>query len=175
MQSARYRLAMILLGVFMAAWAVAGEVTVGEAAPDFRLQDQNGEWHTLEQYRGHWVAVYFYPKDDTPGCTKEACAFRDVYEDLSNVSVQVVGISPQSAESHQRFAARYELPFPLLCDRDKTVIRAYGVDGLLGFGVRRVTYLVDQSRQITNRVVADLFVGSHMELVRKVLQEKETS
>lgn len=149
---------------------------IGDTAPEFQLEDQQGSPQTLSSLVSTGeIVLYFYPADFTPVCTKEACAFRDVYEDLSKVSVQVVGISPQSAESHQRFATRYELPFPLLCDPDKTVIRAYGVDGLLGFGVRRVTYLVDQSRQITNRVVADLFVGSHMELVRKVLQDKVTS
>ena len=147
---------------------------IGDTAPEFELEDQQGSLRTLSNLLGAGdVVLYFYPADFTPVCTKEACAFRDAYQDLANVSVQVVGISPQSAESHQRFVARYELPFPLLCDSRKTAIRAYGVDGLLGFGVRRVTYLVDQSRQITNRVVADLFVGSHMELVRKVLKDKE--
>ena len=149
---------------------------IGDTAPEFQLEDQQGSLQTLSSLVSTGeIVLYFYPADFTPVCTKEACAFRDVYEDLSNVSVQVVGISPQSAESHQRFATRYELLFPLLCDHDKAVIRAYGVDGLLGFGVRRVTYLVDQSRQITNRVVADLFVGSHIELVRKVLPDKVAS
>ncbi len=149
---------------------------IGEKAPEFQLEDQQGVVQTLSGLVSTGeVVLYFYPADFTPVCTSEACAFRDVYEDLSNVSVQVVGISPQSADSHARFAARFELPFPLLCDRKKTVIRAYGVDGPLGFGVRRVTYLIDKSRQITNRVVADLFVGSHMDLVRKVLDDRVPS
>ncbi len=151
-------------------------LAIGDTAPNFSLPDQHGTQRSLsELITTNGLILYFYPADFTPVCTSEACAFRDVYEDLSNVSVQVVGISPQSADSHARFAARFELPFPLLCDRKKTVIRAYGVDGPFGFGVRRVTYLIDKSRQITNRVVADLFVGSHMDLVRKVLDDKVPS
>ena len=149
---------------------------IGDAAPEFQLEDQQGSQQTLSELVSTGaIVLYFYPADFTPVCTSEACAFRDVYDDLSDVSVQVVGISPQSADSHERFTARYELPFPLLCDKDKTVIRAYGVDGPMGFGVRRVTYLIDKSRQITNRVVADLFVGSHMELVRKVIRDKTSA
>ena len=145
---------------------------IGETAPEFQLEDQQGSIQTLSNLVSTGsIVLYFYPADFTPVCTKEACAFRDVYDDLSNLSVQVVGVSPQSAESHQRFTDRYNLPFPLLCDRDKRVIRAYGVDGPMGFGVRRATFLVDQSRQITNRVVADLFVGTHLELVREVINE----
>lgn len=149
---------------------------IGDKAPDFQLEDQQGSRQVLSDLvsRGE-IVLYFYPADFTPLCTKEACAFRDIHEDLSNVSVQVVGISPQSTDSHNRFADRYELPFPLLCDHKKQVIRAYGVDGPLGFGVRRVTYLVDRSQKIVNRVVADLSVGSHMELVRKVLHNKTAS
>ena len=147
---------------------------IGDTAPEFQLKDQQGSLQTLSSLVSTGeVVLYFYPADFTPVCTKEACAFRDAHEDLAKLSVQVVGISPQSSESHLRFAARYELPFPLLCDSEKVVIQAYGVDGLLGFGVRRVTYLIDQSRQIINRVVADLFVGSHMELVRKVLSQAD--
>ena len=144
---------------------------IGDTAPDFSLPNQSGEMVTLEDLISHGSAVvYFYPADFTPVCTREACAFRDRYEDLSDLSIPLVGISPQSSRSHQRFSDAYSLRFPLLADEKKTAIRAFGVDGPLGFGVRRATFLIDRSKRITNRVVSDLFVGGHLELVKKVLE-----
>jgi len=145
---------------------------VGEIAPDFVLKDQSGSSVSLDQLlaKGELV-LYFYPADFTRVCTAEACAFRDAYDDLSEVKVEVVGISPQGADSHSRFAGQYSLPFPLLCDEGKGVIRAYGVDGPLGFGVRRVTFLIDGTKHIKNRVVADLFVKKHIELIKAVIGE----
>ncbi len=145
---------------------------VGEIAPDFELKDQSGLSVSLDQLltKGDLV-LYFYPADFTRVCTVEACAFRDAYDDLWSVKVQIVGISPQGTDSHSRFAGQYDLPFPLLCDERKVVIRAYGVNGPLGFGVRRVTFLIDGTRHIKNRVVADLFVRKHMELIKAVIGE----
>ena len=144
---------------------------IGDTAPDFSLPDQSGEMVTLEDLISHSSAVvYFYPADFTPVCTREACAFRDRHDDLSDLSIPLVGISPQSSQSHQRFSDAYSLPFSLLADEKKTVIRAFGVDGPLGFGVRRATFLIDSSKKITNRVVSDLFVGGHLELVKKLLE-----
>ncbi len=144
---------------------------IGDTAPDFRLPDQNGSPVGLEDLvsKGRAV-VYFYPADFTPVCTREACAFRDCYDDLGGLSVTLVGVSPQNVPTHKRFADAYALPFPLLADEDKIVIRAFGVDGPLGFGVRRATFLIDRRRQIINRVVSDLFIGSHLDLVRQVLE-----
>ena len=142
----------------------------GDAAPDFELPDQTGQTVKLSELLGGGpVVLYFYPADFTPVCTREACAFRDRHEDLSRLDVAIVGISPQNQASHRGFAETYGLPFPLLCDTNKKVIRAYGVDGPLGLGVRRVTYLIEQDRTIANRAVSDIFLGSHLALIEEVL------
>ena len=90
------------------------ELEVGNMAPDFSLVDQNSETHTLSEYKGSWVVIYFYPKDDTPGCTKEACEFRDNIEIINKLKAKVFGISLDDTESHKKFAEKYSLPFPLL-------------------------------------------------------------
>ncbi len=151
-------------------------LNVGDIAPDFVLKDQSGSSVSLDQLlaKGELV-LYFYPADFTRVCIAEACAFRDAYDDLSEVKVDVVGISPQGADSHSRFAGQYNLPFPLLCDEGKEVIRAYGADGPLGFGVRRVTFLIDGTKHIKNRVVADLFVKKHIELIKAVIEESKSA
>lgn len=146
----------------------------GDLAPDFELTDQHGQRVTLSQLTAQGeLVLYFYPADFTPVCTREACAFRDSYADLASVAVQVVGISPQSESSHQRFADAYSLPFPLLCDTGKKTIRAFGVDGPLGFGVRRVTFLIDRAKRIRSRVVSDLFLGDHVALIKETLASRE--
>lgn len=121
----------------------------GTQAPDFSLLDQDGVTHTLSQYRGKWVLVYFYPKDDTPGCTKEACAIRDADPDLSSLGAVVLGISADSVKSHKKFAEKYGLAFPLLADEDRAAINAYGVWGDKKFmgreyeGILRTSFLID--------------------------------
>lgn len=108
--------------------SAAGDApAVGGAAPDFRLQDQNGEWHELADYRGGWVAVYFYPRDDTPGCTTEACNFRDNIYAFKAIGASVVGISVDDVESHREFASKYKLPFTILADETGATAEAYGV------------------------------------------------
>ncbi len=104
-------------------------VEVGKAAPAFRLKDTAGNTVSLEDFKGQDVIVYFYPKDDTPGCTKEACGFRDVWEDIQQRGATVLGISPDDEASHQKFVSKYNLPFPLLCDPDKKVMTKYGAYG----------------------------------------------
>jgi peroxiredoxin Q/BCP len=99
----------------------------GDPAPDFRLQDQTGAWHALDDYRGQWVALYFYPKDDTPGCTTEACAFRDDVFKFKKMGVAIVGVSVDDVASHKAFAEKHSLPFTLLADSDKAVAKSYGV------------------------------------------------
>ncbi len=149
---------------------------VSDTAPDFELKDQFGSFVTLDQIASNGdLILYFYPDDFSPVCTAEACAFRDSYEGISSVGAQIVGVSPQGVESHRRFSNSFSIPFPLLSDPRKKVIRAYGVDGPLGFGVRRATFLIDSSKIIQNRVVSDLFVGSHIDLLKKTLRERKVA
>jgi len=116
-------------------------------APGFELPDQDNTLRRLSDYTGKWVVVYFYPKDNTPGCTKEACNFRDSYQQLLKKDVVILGISKNSVASHQKFAQKYHLPFPLLSDPDKHVIQAYEAWGKKKFmgrefaGIKRITYL----------------------------------
>jgi peroxiredoxin Q/BCP len=101
--------------------------TTGEAAPSFQLQDQKGDWHSLEQYSGKWVVLYFYPKDDTPGCTKEACAFRDNIFAFEDIGAVILGVSLDDVASHEAFAEKYSLPFALLSDATGQAATDYGV------------------------------------------------
>lgn len=107
--------------------ATAAGPTEGDAAPGFRLQDQNSEWHSLDDYQGSWVVLYFYPKDDTPGCTTEACNFRDEIIRYKALGAKVLGVSLDDVDSHKDFAEKYSLPFPLLADVDAKAAEAYDV------------------------------------------------
>ena len=149
-------LGLLILGVlgWLAASKIvrAGEVPkVGAAAPDFNLPDQNGKMHTLHEFSGKWLVLYFYPKDDTPGCTKEACAFRDDLHQLTELGAQVVGISVDDSNSHAQFAKKYHLPFPLLADTTTEVAERYGI--LLNLVFRKVakryTFLIDPQGKIS--------------------------
>ena len=123
-------------------------------APEFSLQDQNEVTHNLAQYRGKKVLIYFYPKDDTPGCTTEACSFRDNYEELTKAGLVVLGISKDSVKSHKKFADKFTLPFPLLSDETTETAKAYGVWKLKKFmgreymGIDRVSFLIDENGNI---------------------------
>jgi peroxiredoxin Q/BCP len=110
--------------------------TIGSIAPALSLPDQNGKIHSLVDYSGKWVLLYFYPKDDTPGCTKEACAIRDVYANFDALHAVVLGVSTDSSESHTQFAEKYHLPFTLLADTEKKVTEAYGVEKRTSFLIR---------------------------------------
>lgn len=146
---------------------------IGDAAPDFELPDQHGNVMTLgDLVSGGPVILYFYPADFSPVCTAEACAFRDRFEDVSSLGVGIVGISRQSAGSHDRFARAFSLPFPLLSDARGSAVAAYGVAGPFGFGVRRATFLIDEAKIVRGRVVSDLFVGSHMKLLEETLASR---
>jgi len=119
---------LLVAALLFAASAMAGDSpAVGSAAPDFRLQDQNGGWHELSDYQGRWLAVYFYPKDDTPGCTTEACNFRDNMYQFEAIDAAVVGISVDDVDSHKEFSEKYKLPFTLLADPGGAVCDSYGV------------------------------------------------
>ena len=117
-------------------------------APDFQLQDQHEVVRTLQEQKGKWTLVYFYPKDDTPGCTKEACAIRDVFEDFNRLGVTVFGVSKDSPSSHKAFSEKYSLPFSLLSDPSAEMITAYGAWGKKSWfgkqidGIQRVSYLI---------------------------------
>ena len=139
----------LLVGATLGAGAHA-EPTEGAAAPDFRLRDQAGEWHSLDQYRGQWVALYFYPKDDTPGCTTEACAFRDNIFAFEEIGATILGVSLDDVESHAKFAEKYSLPFSLLADTDGSTAEAYGVlTNFAGFKMaKRQSFLIDPDGKI---------------------------
>jgi peroxiredoxin Q/BCP len=141
---------------------------IGSRAPEFTLPDHNDQSVSLSTLLRHGpVILYFYPADFTPGCTREACNIRDLHAELLHAGLDVAGISPQSPDSHRRFREKYSLPFTLLADVDKFVIRMYDVLGPLGFGVRRATYLIDQARYIRAAVLADFRIGQHTEFVRR--------
>jgi peroxiredoxin Q/BCP len=132
-------------------------VPVGKAAPAFSLKDQAGQTHKLADYKGKWVVLYFYPKDDTSGCTKQACQFRDAATPYQRADAVVLGVSPDSEASHAKFASKYKLPFTLLADPDKKVLAKYGVwqeksmYGRKYMGVVRTTYLIDPSGKVAQR------------------------
>lgn len=145
----------------------------GDPAPDFALPDQDGQTVHLSQLLSTGpVLLYFYPADFTPGCTKEACSIRDMHEDIADVGIRVIGISPQDEDSHSRFRRKHNLPFTLLADKDKSVVKAYGVDGPLGIGVRRATFLIDGSGEIADVVVADILVGKHSDFIRQAIASR---
>lgn len=126
----------------------------GDKAPDFTATDQNGKTHSLKDYRGKKVALYFYPKDFTSGCTKEACNLRDNFSALRKKGIVVLGVSPDKEETHKKFALKHELPFPLLVDPGKKIMKAYGAWGKKNLygrifdGVHRITYVIDEKGDI---------------------------
>lgn len=137
---------------------------LNDLAPDFRLLDQNGNQHKLSDYRGKKVILYFYPKDDTPGCTTEACQFNEILPNFQGTEAVVLGISADTPESHKKFAEKYNLNFTLLSDPEKEVIQKYGVwkeknmYGKKTFGIVRTTFIIDEEgkiRKIYNNVKAD--------------------
>ncbi|MGQ0383630.1 MAG: peroxiredoxin [Gammaproteobacteria bacterium] len=150
-------------------------LSTGVLAPEFTLPDHDGRQRSLAELQGGGpMILYFYPADFTPGCTREACDLRDLHVQILSAGLKVVGVSPQSPESHRRFREQHALPFTLLSDEDKTAIRAYHVDGPLGIGVRRATFLLDGRRKIVDAVLADLRIGRHQEFVQKAIAARES-
>jgi len=148
----------------------------GDRAPEFTLVDDARKDRSLTDFLNAGTTVlYFYPADFTPGCTRQACTLRDLQTDIKNANLRVIGISPQNPESHAKFRAKYNLPFTLLSDIDKSVIKMYGVDGPLGIGVRRATFLIDGSRRIRDVVLADFRIGRHADFVRKAIMLRATA
>jgi peroxiredoxin Q/BCP len=148
----------------------------GERAPEFTLPDDTGTDRSLTDFLHSGATVlYFYPADFTIGCTRQACALRDLQTDMRSANLRVVGVSPQSPESHAKFRAKYQLPFTLLSDPEKAVIKMYGVNGPMGLGVRRATFLIDSRRRIRDTLLADFKIGLHTEFVRKAIQLRATT
>jgi len=148
----------------------------GTKAPEFILNTHDGTETSLSDLLQNGpLILYFYPADFTPGCTKEACAIRDIHDNIQSVGLTVAGISPQDEESHQRFREEHDLPFVLLSDPEKVAIKMYDVDGPFGVGVRRATFLITQSRSITDAIMADVLIGRHQEFIEKAVILRETA
>jgi peroxiredoxin Q/BCP len=142
-------------------------LAIGGRAPEFTLPDHTGQNVSLSTLlRTGSVILYFYPADFTPGCTREACSIRDLHMEIQKAGLDVAGVSPQNPETHRKFREKYQLPFTLLSDSEKVVIKMYDVAGPLGFGVRRATYLIDRSRHIRSAVLADFRIRLHEDFIR---------
>lgn len=166
-----YLFAVLLLATLMHTNGYAGEnmtneLTAGKAAPEFELVDQAGKPHRLADYRGRWLVLYFYPKDDTPGCIKEACAFRDDHIKFDTVNAEVVGISIDNSDSHAAFAKKYSLPFPLLADPGGKVAQQYG--SFFSFGplkyAKRHTFIIGPDGRL-EKIYRSVKPGSHSDEV----------
>jgi thioredoxin-dependent peroxiredoxin len=151
------------------------ELVVGQAAPDFSLPAQTGETVSLKDCRGKIVVLFFYPKDNTPGCTKEACSFRDLSKEFADAGAVVYGVSKDSLQSHDKFARKYELTMPLLADTNGEVCRAYGVlkeKSMFGkkvFGIERTTFVIDRDGNIA-KIYPKVKVEGHAEAVLAFVQ-----
>lgn len=148
----------------------------GDVAPEFILPDEKGNEVSLSHLlQTGPIILYFYPADFTPGCTAQACNFRDIHNDIQSVGLRVIGVSPQDKESHAKFKEEHDLPFTLICDTDKIAIKMYEVDGPLGIGVRRVTYLVTQGQKIQDMLRADFKIGKHKAFIEKAIILRESA
>jgi peroxiredoxin Q/BCP len=158
---------LLLFTALVSVSVSAGEPpVVGTIAPSFNLQDQNGEWHDLKDYSGQWLAVYFYPRDDTPGCTKEACNFRDNIYAFKAIDAAVVGISVDDVESHKAFSDKYKLPFTILADTEGKTAKSYGVlkDYKLMKLASRQSFLINPEGKIAKHY-ADVDPDTHTDEV----------
>ncbi|MBN8821220.1 MULTISPECIES: thioredoxin-dependent thiol peroxidase [unclassified Spirosoma] len=148
------------------------ELNVGDSAPDFTSTDQNGTPIKLSDYRGKKVVLYFYPKDDTPGCTAEACSLRDNEDRLRAAGYEILGVSVDDHKSHQKFIKKYNLPFPLVADTDKQIVEAYGVwkeksmYGRTHMGIVRTTFLIDEAGIITD-IITKIDTQNHADQILK--------
>ena len=160
-----------MMAVLLATQTVSAKQTtlkVGDAAPQFKLPGHDGKTYTLEEFKGKKVVLYFYPKDETPGCTKEACAFRDRNKDMQALGAVVFGVNTDSIASHKKFVEKYNLTFPLLSDADAKVATAYGAKGALAW-VKRETFIVD-SKGVIAHIFRDVDVGKHGDEVLAALR-----
>jgi thioredoxin-dependent peroxiredoxin len=151
-------------------------IGVGDKAPDFKLRDQNGSEVSLADFRGKKaVVLYFYPKDETPGCTKEACSFRDSYEDFVKAGAEVIGVSGDSVTKHQAFAEHHRLPFTLLADEGNKLRKAYGVPATLWILPGRVTYVIDKQGVVRHVFDSQLQATKHIGEALGVIQSLPAS
>ena len=166
---------IVLASVLMNNFSIAETIQIGQPAPEFALLDQHSTTHSLENYRGQWVVLYFYPKDDTPGCTKEACAFRDDYRTLSAQNTQVLGVSVDSKDSHAEFAEKYSLPFPLLADPKGLTAKKY--QSLMSLGpikfAKRHTFIIDP-KGITRQIYRKVDPASHSDQILDALKKLQS-
>lgn len=152
------------------------KLKLNKLAPEIKLPDQNGDIHKLSDYKGKWVLIYFYPKDDTPGCTTEACGIRDTFPKFGKLDAKVIGISTDSAAKHKKFADKYKLPFTLLADENKKIVEKYGVwaeksmYGRKYFGTLRTSFLVDPKGKIV-RIYEQVKPAEHAAQVLSDLKE----
>ena len=147
------------------------KVNVGDKAPDFTLDSQTGENVTLSDFFGKKnLVLYFYPKDETPGCTREACTFRDSYELFTDLGAEVIGVSADTVESHKAFAEHHNLPFTLLSDLDNNVRKLYGATSTLGFIPGRVTFIIDKKGVVRHVFSSQLQPEKHIEEAKEVLK-----
>ena len=148
----------------------------GAKAPEFVLNNDEGvEIALSDLLKNGPLILYFYPADFTPGCTKEACSIRDIHNEIQSVGLTVAGISPQDEDSHRKFREEYDLPFTLLSDPGKEVIKMYDVDGMFGVGVQRATFLISQDRTIQDAVIANVRISRHAEFIEKAVILRETA
>ena len=155
-------------GIRMAHAGDSAAPAVGQAAPAFKLQDQAGKWHTLADYKGKWVALYFYPKDDTPGCTTQACGFRDNIFAFNKEGAVILGVSLDDVASHKEFAEKHSLPFSLLADTDKAVSKKYGVLGYAGMAAKRETFLIDPQGKVAKHYASVDPKGNSVEVLADI-------
>jgi peroxiredoxin Q/BCP len=166
----------LTFGVLLAWFTLLhAEPQLGTPAPEFKLQDQNGKWHELKDYRGKWVALYFYPKDQTPGCTTQACEFRDNIFAFRDAGAVILGVSVDDVESHKKFSEKHGLPFPILADPTKATAKEYGVLKKF-FGTleaaRRDTFLIDPQGKLVKHYM-DVDPKGHSQVVLKDIKEMQ--
>jgi peroxiredoxin Q/BCP len=157
-------------------YALAGELLqIGNLAPGFKLNDAKGLAHQLSDYAGQYVVLYFYPKDDTPGCTKEACQFRDDLAQLEKLNAKVIGVSVDDSNSHTKFAEKYHLPFPLLADTDGNVAKSYGAlnDFFVIKMAKRYTFLIDSKGKIA-KIYTNVDTSKHSQQIIDDLKQLQT-
>lgn len=171
-----YTVLLLIALIGYRSYAFAGDLLqIGNDAPEFKLKDAKGQMHLLSDYVGQFVVLYFYPKDDTPGCTKEACQFRDDLAQLEKLSAKVIGVSVDDSESHTKFAEKYHLPFPLLADTDGKVAKSYGAlnDLILIKIAKRYTFLINPKGKIA-KIYTNVDTSKHSQQIIDDLKQLQT-
>lgn len=165
--SAIIALPSLIFGLFTAsAYSNTEQLAIGDTAPSFSLKDQHNQLHEINQYKGKWLILYFYPKDDTPGCTKEACNFRDDITQIKQLNASIVGISLDDQSSHAKFANKYSLPFPLLADTEASVTQSYGsLFSFLGLRyAKRHSFIIAPDKTIV-KIYRDVNTDTHSQQI----------